>query len=339
MDVELDGYSVSRAFKDLGLESLYKRFKGLSPRDGDAGQLNRLRRDFMEQMLPKLQRNPNAGLFERALSGDPEAAAAVMRLSMWETYQLSEVEATDLQMRVVMAHNVEIERASTKAAAALARGEYAQVAAMLAADPVTCLYFSESALGALAASTTNEEVMGCQAVGMLECQLATIARVERAVWPEAQAPEDSPFAGLPDGPCAPKCIPGRAVIRSLMSALGCTTQAQLLELDSRPSPLDDSVLKRWHSGRQFPDANVLGRFARSVCEGLPTARAGELLTMLERQYWCAHRLHRLISMAGIVIERIPGQWEHWTGTPDATAWVAQRYVQWWRHWKASAPVS
>jgi hypothetical protein len=139
------------------------------------------------------------------------------------------------------------------------------------------------------------------------------------------------------------CNPGRELLRWMRSVLRAKTLNELFEMGKvskdRPAVLDESTLKRWASGREFPREEKFRRYIQTVLEKCDPVEMDAIARRVRTRYWVARRLHKLLELVRLVLQNEhnhPGDKNTISvllGSDSADDWVQCRYAFWKAHWE------
>lgn len=339
--MKLDGSPIRSVFTAIGKESL---FKGLER--AKALNLAKLPKSLGAQLVELLDPAPPSrfkGLFGRAVAGDAGAVAEVGAMGDWEVFCSTADSTTPLRNKIPCDMFAEVEQAS-KVAEALARAQgFKGLAAECRGNPVLNLYMSEAVLSEIEAAVEPWEIDAPRVAALLDLMVSQSAKVDvytRALRGASQ--EQDGFDFLLHRAANGVCKPGRQYIAWLKLLLGVKQARELLDLDQRyASPvIDESTLKRWHSGSEFPREAKLGKFVSSILRSQAKSSAKQKLLLAEENYHAARRLDQVLGLFRSISSNASRldtaeRWRLLTGAPDADTWIATRYSAWLRHWEAS----
>ena len=191
---------------------------------------------------------------------------------------------------------------------------------------------------ALAAATDATGALPARAAGLCEFLLGQIARFDITLSAVGYKRPNEDFSHLltrSGGKHA--CRPGVALMRWLKMRLGKQTTESLLALDSRRQIWDESTLKRWSSGREFPSEISLESFINSVARSLPEEDRGALLKDAGMQFWASRRLHKTLKIAKFCFfQGADSSYleKQFLNNESVDQWARQRYDYWLQHWRA-----
>lgn len=176
---------------------------------------------------------------------------------------------------------------------------------------------------------------------MCEVLLSQVARVEylTADWPNFEGGFSHLILCEEGSPCKP----GRQFFSWMRGVLGVKTlaalQVQATRKGNNVPVIDESTLKRWNSGREFPRAEKLNQFINALevhrvssgSEAVPSDR-------IYAQYWAARRLQKLLDLARplweseLRLHEASQPWSDMMGHRSAEAWIQTKYLIWQNHW-------
>lgn len=339
--MKLEGTPMRAVYKSVGKESLFKGLERVK-----ALNLEKIPKSLGAQLVELLDPAPPSrfkSLFSRAVAGDADAAAEVGAMCPWEAFCSSVDPATPLRAKIPYDMFTEVAQAS-KVAETLAREQnFKGLAAECRGNSVLKLYMSNAILSEIEVAVDPWQIDAPRVAALLDLMISQSAKVDvRTRTIRGASGEHDGFDFLLRRPANGLCKPGRQYIAWLKLLLGVKKARELLDLDQlSPDPLiDESTLKRWHSGSEFPSEAKLGKFVSSIFGTQPKSTAKRLLKLAEETYHAARRLDqvlglfRTISSNAARLDRAE-RWRLLTGAPDADTWVATRYSAWLRHWEAS----
>lgn len=340
--MKLDGAPMRSVFKSIDKESL---FKGLER--AKALKLAKFPKSLGAQLVELLDPAPPSrfkSLFGRAVAGDADAVAEVGAMGDWEVFCSTAEPTTPLRAKIPCDMFAEVAQAS-KVAEALAREQdFKGLAAECRGNPVLNLYMPEAVLSEIGAAVEPWEIDAPRVAALLDLMVSQLAKVDvftRAL--RGASREQDGFEFLLRRAANGVCKPGRQYIAWLKPLLGVKQARELLDLDQLNADpvIDESTLKRWHSGSEFPSEAKLGKFVSSIFRSQAKSSAKRTLFLAEENYHAARRLDqvlglfRSISSNAARLDRAE-RWRLLTGASDADTWVATRYCAWLRHWEASS---
>lgn len=339
--MKLDGAPMRAVFKSIDKESL---FKGLER--AKALNLAKVPKSLGAQLVELLDPSPPSrfkSLFGRAVAGDADAVAEVGAMGDWEVFCSTADSTTPLRNKIPCDMFAEVEQAS-KVAEALARAQdFKGLAAECRRNPVLNLYMSEAVLSEIEAAVEPWQIDEPRVASLLDLMVSQLAKVDvctRAL--RGASREQDGFDFLLRRDSNGVCKPGRQYIAWLKLLLGVKQARELLDLDQRHANpvIDESTLKRWHSGSEFPSEPKLGKFVSSILQSQKESSAKRTLLLAEENYHAARRLDQVLGLFRSISSNAARldtaeRWRLLTGAPDADTWIAPRYSAWLRHWEAS----
>lgn len=329
--LKLDDLSMRGLFEQSGQESLYKgiqralrlRVSQIIPRS--------LKKFLVENLLK--QPTGFANTFLRACDGDPVAVHQLDKLGFWGAFRIG-CDGAEKSELILIDQCVEVEATCFDIDTCLAEQRWVDAANLARSNPVIRPYLTDAALEALADAKTLDETLPPRFAGVLELLLSQIALVDQSL-----TTRDSKFEGfehLLNSGSVDKIKPGRGFIHWLMRRLDVNSLPRLLERDTRKSQLDDSTLKRWSSGAEFPSEDSARRFVEAILPKKSEEGHDALWHQSATQYWAARRLHKTLVLAEILFSAA-SETSSWgtrlLGTKGAAQWARQRYGGWREHWR------
>ncbi|WP_142817060.1 hypothetical protein [Rhodoferax sediminis] len=342
--MKMDGASLRAAYIEAGQVSLFRgleRFLATRP----------------EQIPPKLAKNFKALLEEMpaseirallldGLGGNSDALASIDQIGVWGAYRQARTGSFAGNSRVWVDHCVEVESASKGIDTLLRESAYAAAADAVKTSPMLTLYVSEAALQQLAKATTEAEALLPRTAGLCELLLAQVARVDVILRNQTSSHDNHiGFETLLAARIKQVCNPGRELFRRMKATLGAQSISNLLDwaqaVKTGMDVVDESTLKRWSSGREFPREEKLQLFVETTLKNRGLDKDDRAFQHIGTQYWAARRLHKLLEIVRRFLTaeqsspRDVGLWSSLLGGPCAEQWVQQRYTFWLSHWQAS----
>jgi len=338
-DLLIDGISFRAGFKSIGSESLFRSLEKVR-RQGEGRPALRLVARLVH-LLGARQSVPLLGVIRGALSGDEAAKRAADELGFWECLNAGFSNSVHPLRSASAIHYVSVEARCKGAFLSLLRADFRGAAEQLAADQVASMYMSPAALRHLASATSQNEALPARVAGMCDFLIANAALAEGALrHRDAVVQHGGDFAALLSGDQGEPCRPGRALVHALMREFNVRSLNALLSLDLSET-LDDSTLKRWSSGREFPSELFLGFAASLFSQHLEETAAELALDVLSHRYWAARRLQRVLDIGRRLhwsgsSTRLPSGWTallQEEAAPDD--WCRLRFSHWQLHWSSS----
>lgn len=338
--MKLDGMSLRSFYIEIGQETFFKgmeRFQQRKPKKIPAKLLQKMKR-----MIDDMPASEFRTLFLRALGGDAEAALKIEKLGFWGAYRLVFPPSSDDGMAIWIDHFVEVESASIGVDALLREAAYARASDAIQNNPVLRPYFSEASLQRLSTATTQREAFIPRCAGMFEFLVAQVARVEMLLQsqPSLQGIQEG-FDHLLVTHSQQTCNPGRELLRWLKAVLKARTIDELLKMARKGemSVIDESTLKRWTSGREFPRSEKLQLFVETILASRDPKENESTLRRLGNQYGAARRLHKLLELIrGFLKLELDypddkNKLSSLLGSDTADQWTQQRYDFWQKYWQ------
>ena len=336
--MKLDGQSMSSLWAGLGGQKTLKgiqRFLVKRP-----PQIPKTLKVNLNKVLNQFPDFPCKTQFLLAIDGDTDAQNSINSLGQWEFYRLAFPATESGGAGIWIDHLVEIEKASQLVDRNLGNGEFTKAAEHTVDSPTLKPYFSAAAIARLSGATSDKEALLARMAGLCEVLLSQIARVE--CLSAGSAIVEDGFSYLTEFEAEQLCKPGRRFFAWLRQVMGGRTLAELRTLATRNNVpvIDESTIKRWSSGREFPRPEKLDQFVAALQErresivvvSVPYGR-------IHAQYWAARRLQKLLDLARIpwgAESKIQGANRPWTEMMEhdsAEAWIHARYPFWQDHWK------
>lgn len=340
--MKLEGAPMRAVFKSIGKESL---FKGLER--AKALNLAKLPKSLGAQLVELLDPAPPSrfkSVLGRAVAGDADAVAEVGAIGDWEVFCSMADPATPKRAKIPYDMFAEVAQASNLAEALAREHDFRGLAAECRGNHVLSLYMSEAILSEIEAAVEPWQIDAPRVAALLDLMVAQSAKVDvctRAL--RGASREQDGFDFLLRRAANGVCKPGRQYIAWLKLLLGVKQARELLDLDQRHANpvIDESTLKRWHSGSEFPSEAKLGKFVSSILRSQAKSSAKQKLLLAEENYHAARRLDQVIGLFRSISSNAARldtaeRWRLLTGAPDADTWVATRYSAWLRHWEASS---
>jgi hypothetical protein len=340
--MKIDGQSMRSVYIEMGKESVFKgleRFLRTKPTKASPTL-----RKSMKALFDEMPPSDFKSLMLSALDGDTNAGLQIEKMGLWRAFRQAFPANLNDAYVVWIEHFVEIEYASVEVDALLRDAAYSRAADSVKGNPLLGLYFSEPALQRLAAATTVVDALVPRCAGMFEFLLAQVARIE--VHLRRQEATDSILVGFDDLLMTHQnqtCNPGRELLRWMRSVLRAKTLNELFEMGKvskdRPAVLDESTLKRWASGREFPREEKFRRYIQTVLEKCDPVEMDAIARRVRTRYWVARRLHKLLELVRLVLQNEhnhPGDKNTISvllGSDSADDWVQCRYAFWKAHWE------
>ncbi len=339
--MKLDGSPMRSVLTAIGKESL---FKGLER--AKALNLAKLPKSLGAQLVELLDPAPPSrfkSLFGRAVAGDADAVAEVSAMGDWEVFCSTADPTTPLRTKIPCDMFAEVEQASKVAEALAHEHDFKGMATECRGNPVLNLYMSEAFLIEIEAAVEPWEIDAPRVAALLDLMVSQSAKVDvctRAF--RGASREQDGFDFLLRRAANGVCKPGRQYIAWLKLLLGVKRTRELLDLDQlHPDPaIDESTLKRWHCGSEFPSEAKLGKFVSSALRSQAKSSAKQTLLLAEENYHAARRLDQVLGIFRSISSNAARldtaeRWRLLTGAPDADTWIAAKYSAWLRHWEAS----
>lgn len=331
--LKLDEGSICPNFVKIGNEPLVRSLERAAKLKRLSGSLQRKLRSLLEPMPGlRIQR-----LMLDTLDANAQSIQALNSIGLWAAFRAGcKAGNVDPLSLVLIDHCVEVEEASCTADALLAAGSYAEAAQHIGSNPALQDYFQVGALRRLAGATSQSEALSPRAAGWCEFMLAQVARMDLAFMDAGRKDANEDFSHLLDFDTQSPCKPGSALVRWLKGQFAVTSLHALLGLD-HSNCIDESTLKRWSSGREFPSQKTLGSFVRSIASTLPEDRRSQLLDEAGAHAWAARRLNKILEVAEWLFHLVA---EDRLASPpflvgnSASQWARQRYTFWLQHWRA-----
>ena len=328
--LKLDDLSMSRVFKDMGLESLFKgveRARRLSLQAVPESLLQLLAKVDAPQVMPF------SNTLILAIEGDAAARREVELLGEWQVWRRS-WETSGAAWLLLIDHFVEIEMASQGVDTCIAEFRWHDAAELARASPLLNLYVNEVVVDILAAASTMQEALLARTVGLLEVLLAQLARLDVWMHPQ-QLPQDS-FRLLLGMKSDMLRRPGGALVHWLRQQVGAKTLAELLSNDGQRDLVSESTLKRWSSGAFFPSEDQFRSVVESCLSPQEDAARSALHHRARVMFFVARRLDKTLRLAERLFSASSGTSTSWgadlLGVPSASEWASSRYDWWLDHW-------
>ena len=339
--LKLDEKSMRGLFGEIkGGESLLRGIeRGTKLRRPISGTL---RRGFRALFASNVA-SPLVNTILKALDGDARASKDLDGLGHWAMYRAGCAAALPDDISLTpLDHCIEVENASRGADDCLARNEYAEAAQCVVSTPELAIYFHKGALQSLASATNPTEALSARAAGLCEFLLGDVARLDVALFRSRGQEEIRYFGHLLGSDGEDECQPGAALVRWLKARTEATTLESLLDLDLGGRALDESTLKRWSGGREFPSEKSLVRFMQSIARSLSQAERDKFQADSYAQFFAARRLHKTLEIAQVFFtenSEASAVGERLLSGDSLGLWARQRYDFWLQHWRALASPS
>lgn len=341
--MKLDGMSMRSLYIEIGQESFFKgmeRFQQKKPKKIPTRLLQSMKRIFDGMPDSEIRT-----LFLSALDGDTDAGQKIEKLGSWGTYRLAFPASSDDGIAMWVDHFVEVESASIEVDALLREAAFVRASDAIKSNPVLRPYFSDAFLQRLATATTEGEALIPRCAGMFEFLLAQVARIEiRLQNKEVPRNVQSEFGCLLVIPIKEAtCNPGRELLRWIRPVLKAKTIDELLKMGRKGEipVINESTLKRWISGKEFPRAEKMQIFIETILKNRDSADTASTLIRVKNQYGAARRLHKLLEMIRSIVKLekdYPSDKNKLSllmGCDSADQWIQQRYAFWHKHWQTT----
>ncbi len=339
--LKLDGMPMRAVFQSVGKESMFKgmeRVMKLNPKKLP----KKLSADFAA-MLVEMPASPSRSVMIRAIEGDEAALKEVNAMGLWAAYLAGVEDFYSPRRLLPIQHFSEVELASKMADSLLAKLDFESLAAECGRNASLRLYLNEMAISELASASARVDTDLPRVAGLLEFMLSQVARMDVSTRVFRGAGTSDGFAGLLRDQAEGASSPGREYMIWLRGALGVSKTAELLDLDAASSTpvIDESTLKRWSNGSEFPTEAKLSRFLSSVLKTQGAGNDAAKLLLAGEHYRAARRLDQLLNLARKIGANAhalgtQGRWVGVVGSSSADEWARSRYEKWMRHWEKFA---
>jgi hypothetical protein len=335
--MKLDGLTLRSRWAELGKESTYLGIQRFVDKQGV--QLPQTLKAGLVETFSEIPESAWKASFIKALNGDQDAQDLIHSLGQWETFRGGFSSSIKGGLCVWIDQLVEIEKASRSVDLHLAKGEFAQAASLAGESLALRPYLSAAATAWLGCATNDKEALPARVTGLCEVLMSQIARVE---WLSADLPNFAGgFAHLTQFDVGKPCKPGRQFFAWIKRVLRIKTLAEFqIQATRNGVPvIDESTIKRWSSGREFPSTTKLDRLitalnAHRAVNGMEPVPSDRIFA----QYWAARRLQKLLNLARLLwaaddlAQGSNRPWSSMMGYASAEAWVQARYPFWQDHW-------
>lgn len=335
--MKLDGITIRNIWASQGRESTYLRAQRLIEQRVE--QLPNTLKSSLVEAFSELPESVLKSTLLQALDGDQDAMNAINAMGEWEVFQKSVSSSGYTGISSWVDQLVELEKASKAVDLHLSKGDFARAAALATESSALRPYLTSVALEKLGNAKNAKDALFARVAGLCEVLLSQIARVERlnTNWPK---PEDG-FAHLIQFKEGELCEPGKLLFLWIKKVLGAKTLAELRVQATRNGipVIDESTLKRWNSGREFPRGEKFEQFITAL-EAHRKSIAGEAVPTdrIYGQYRAARRLQKLLDLANLPwgeelrIQKAVRPWSEMMGYESAHMWIQARYPFWQDYW-------
>lgn len=338
------------AYIRAGQESLFKSLESFLSKEAErAIKSDRVPKRLAKKLHAILGNEPDdemGVLLLDALNGDLEAAKKIEASGIWSLYRRAVAAYNPTEAAIWVDHFVEIELASKPVDELLRTLNFSAASAFVASNPVLSPYLTDAALNRLAMSTSEDEALLPRTAGMCEFLLAQVARADQMLssLPMAVA-LPSRFIYLIRSNEKQVCNPGREFFHWVKDLLKIRSIGDFLDLATSCDlqNVNESTLKRWSCGQEFPREEKFARVIKAVLENPSCVADYRALTEIGAHYWAARRLHKLLELVrqflkiGSAPHDKAGPWATLLGETSSDRWIHDRYLFWLDRWRGQPP--
>lgn len=292
---------------------------------------------------------PLIKLFDDALAGSETAQEILNNMGAWELYRIGQslIPGSTPTHMIPLDHCVDVEQASATCLRSIRCGNYQEAANVFAAHPYLRPYMTEAALEHFYNATSELSTMVSRTAGLLEFMLSQTARMDVMTWRIRGG-----RAGIDELDKLLKrnknhqLNPGSQLISRLMKHVEVSSQKKLLSLaqGAKTSMTDDSSLKRWSRGNEFPSEQKYWEFSTAALKNANLKCDQEaMLWKCGTEAWAARQFHKSLEIARQIYCRSEaiGQHELWKiilGATNPEDWCEARFSYWRQHWEAHTSI-